>query len=173
MNTAGRLEPRTIVAGMGELKVVCCAPDETVFLKTTVGSCVGLFLADAKNRIYGLAHIMLPQKLRENDSIGKYADTAMPELLRQIGMINNTGSVQAYVVGGASMFGSETRSFVSDVGRRNVEAVLGMTRRLRIPIVHEETGGHQGRTAILDCRDATISVRTLRKLETTAGGDRS
>jgi len=163
------VQTQTIVAGMGELKVITCSPGDQRFLKTTVGSCVGLFLVDSTTRTFGVAHIMLPSPLKDDGALGKYADTAVPELLRLMGAEGRGSALKGYVVGGASMFGSGTRSFVADIGRRNVEATLSMTSQYNIPIVHEETGGNQGRTAILDCRGATVTVKTLRNPGFTIG----
>lgn len=153
---------RTIIAGMGELKIVRCPPGRQLFLKVTVGSCVGLYLTNTKTHTYGLAHIMLPKRVKEDEAIGKYADTAVAELVRRVG--NGPDSIQAYMVGGACMFGPASSSFMANVGKSNVEAVLNIAETLRIPIIHNDTGGYHGRTAIFNCQDITISVRALRKM---------
>ncbi len=152
----------TIIAGMGEIKVVRCPPGKPAFLKVTVGSCIGFYLADMKNYICGLAHVMLPEKIKEDDTIGKYADTALPELVRQVG--GDLDSIRAYIIGGACMFGPDSSSFIANVGKRNIEAVLKIAETLRIPIVYNDTGGYHGRTAIFNCQDSTISVKALRKI---------
>ena len=64
--------------GMGELAVI----QETGVLRTLLGSCVGLVLYDQRNRVGALAHIVLPSANGSNTHPGKYADTAIPELIR-------------------------------------------------------------------------------------------
>jgi len=159
--TASAQHAQTIIAGMGELKVVTCPAGERIFLKTTVGSCIGLFVADLRNSIFGLAHIMLPSPIKDDGVPGKYADTALPELTRLMTRGGRPPSLKAYIVGGASMFGTPDRSFVADIGSKNVEAVLAVIRQHQVPVVYEETGGNQGRTAIYDCANDSIDVRKL------------
>src|SRR5438552_2732207 len=66
--------------GMGELAVL----QGTGVLRTLLGSCIGLVLHDQKRRVGGLAHIVLPEATDPGSLPGKYADTAVPELIRRI-----------------------------------------------------------------------------------------
>ena len=76
-NSSG--ECREIKVGMGDLQV---ATGPVVF-RTLLGSCVGLALYDPHRAIGGLAHVVLPNSGGTAALPGKYADTALPELLRQ------------------------------------------------------------------------------------------
>ena len=58
--------------------------ENSKLLKTTLGSCVGVILHDAKKNISGLAHIVLPQMIRQDAVLGKYADTAIPTLVSRL-----------------------------------------------------------------------------------------
>jgi len=60
-------------------------PERPVALKTTLGSCVGIILADRQNEVYGLAHVMLPEKSPGDQTVGKYADSAVPALASLMG----------------------------------------------------------------------------------------
>ena len=53
-------------------------------LRTFVGSCVGLVLHVGSQRAAGLAHVMLPASNGRGTPPGKYADTALAELLKQL-----------------------------------------------------------------------------------------
>lgn len=134
-------------------------------LKTTLGSCVGIILSDKKMRVHGLAHIMLPEKLNRDLTIGKYADTAIPALLTEM---KKKGAVQknvkSYLVGGACMFGFNDGTGISSIGDRNVGAAREILEFLKIPVIFEETGGHVGRTITFNGETGKVSVKTLKKI---------
>ena len=65
---------------MGEIEVARGA----FMLRTLLGSCVGLVVYDLKNQVGGLAHIVLPASNGQTVLPGRYADTALAELLKQI-----------------------------------------------------------------------------------------
>ena len=71
-----------------------------------LGSCVGVIIYDDKNKIFGLAHIMLSDstQFKNVQNIGKYVDLAIPELIRQV--IKNGAlrkNLKCKLTGGASM----------------------------------------------------------------------
>ena len=70
----------TVTVKMAGMDVV----NDSSRLKTILGSCVGIILHDPDRRVSGLAHIMLPAKHRDDGTAGKYADTAIPELLARL-----------------------------------------------------------------------------------------
>lgn len=137
-------------------------------LKTTgLGSCVGIVLFDQKNKIGGLAHIMLPSsKLATNEQINsaKYADTAVPILLDS--MLNlgaERRSIIGKLVGGAQMFQFKSANDMLRIGPRNVEASKLILKNLGIPIIAEDTGGSYGRTIELDVNTGVLQIRTANK----------
>ena len=73
-----------IKVAMADLKVV----NLTGILKTTgLGSCVGVTLYDAKAKVAGMAHVMLPSSEIAKEgtlNIAKYADTAIPDLIEKM-----------------------------------------------------------------------------------------
>jgi len=154
------------VVKMAEISVVKHNGDGPhVQLKTTLGSCVGIILSDQKMRVHGLAHIMLPEKLNRDMTIGKYADTAIPALLTEMkekGAIKK--NISAYLVGGACMFGFNDGTGIAAIGDRNAGAAREMLGSLKIPIVFEETGGNAGRTITFNGETGKVSVKTLQKI---------
>ena len=79
------MENGTYVVKMAEISVIDNnGGSSPLKLKTTLGSCVGVILTDKKSDVHGLAHIMLPEMLRRDASLGKYADTAIPALLTEM-----------------------------------------------------------------------------------------
>ncbi len=160
------MEPRTITVNMAEMAVIRPSPGESVALKTTLGSCVGVILADRGRGIFALAHVMLPENTCGDEVLGKYVDTAVPSMLQQMQDLGSGGAacVQAIVTGGARLFDDGGCAHLGDIGRRNVEAARAAMAKLHIPIIREETGGTAGRTVIYDCATSQISIKTLRKL---------
>lgn len=148
----------TILVRMAEMAV---AQDDTK-LKTTLGSCVGLFLRDPAKRMTALAHIMLPSRPNGDTVAAKYADTAVPALLGELlkrGALRE--NLHAYLAGGAHLFGSSEDIRMRSVGDLNVAATRGIVAQLGIEIVFEDTGGERGRTVIFDNRTGRIDVKTL------------
>jgi chemotaxis protein CheD len=156
-----------VLVRMAEMQVVKGSREHPVVLKTTLGSCVGIILADRQNEVFGLAHVMLPEKLPNDETLGKYADSAVPALVSLMGHRAGGGAggkLEAFLVGGASMFESGGGA-MTDIGNRNVQAAHQAVRKLNIPVVFDDTGGSCGRTVIFDCQRAQLSVKTLKKLE--------
>jgi chemotaxis protein CheD len=155
-----------VLVRMAEIQVVKTSREQPVVLKTTLGSCVGIILVDRQNEVFGLAHVMLPEKVPHDDTPGKYADSAVPALVSLMAHRagGSSGKLEAFLVGGAAMF--ETGAgLMSDIGNRNVEAAQQAVRKLNIPVVFDDTGGSCGRTVLFDCQRAELSVKTLKKLE--------
>ncbi|SFH74648.1 chemotaxis protein CheD [Planctomicrobium piriforme] len=112
-------------------------------LRTLLGSCIGLCVYDRQRRIGGLAHIVLPDSHGRQDSLGKYADTAVPELIRQITLAGGrAGSLNAKIAGGADMFAAAK---TMTVGSQNRTAVLACLKLRDIPVLKDHCGGEQGR----------------------------
>lgn len=128
---------------MGELAVSKTDGDELVAIG--LGSCIGLALIDRQAGVAGLAHVVLPESSSPNGPPGKFADTAVPELiarLERLGAVKRR--LQAVMIGGARMFAIGASL---DIGSRNAAAVKQHLSRYGIPIHAEEIGGNRGRTA--------------------------
>ncbi len=136
-------------------------------LKTILGSCVGVILRDPEKRVSGLAHIMLPEKRRDDEATGKYADSAVPALLARITSSGaRHGSLQAMLIGGAQMF-PMGNSTLASIGDQNVVAARKALKESRIPIVFEEIGGKAGRSVVFDNITGQVSVKTLQAIVST------
>ena len=130
-----------------------------------LGSCVGLVIYDKASRIGGMAHIMLPDSQVNRGELtqpGKFADTAVPELLELV--INkggNRGRLVVKIAGGAEMFtfaGKDSPKLA--VGQRNVEATRKHLKQAGLRITAEDVGGNHGRTFEIDLEtlEATIKI---------------
>lgn len=131
-----------------------------------LGSCIGTIIYDEKSKVGGLSHIMLPDSkpfaAKSDVNPAKFADTAIPLMYQQLKRKVPNGRFKAKVVGGANMFSFKSAtSGTSNIGQRNAEAVMGILKELRIPVVASHTGGNSGRTMIVDLNDFTCMVRIV------------
>src|SRR5208337_1084845 len=112
------MEGNTVTVKMAEMNVVTDGRS----LKTILGSCVGVIVRDPDRRVSGLAHIMLPSRRHDDEATGKYADSAIPELLARLARSGcRMSSLQGLLIGGAQMF-PMGHSSLSSIGDQNVEA---------------------------------------------------
>lgn len=138
---------------MGEIVV---SRDATELVALGLGSCIGLAVLDRGAGVVGLAHIVLPESGSRPEPAGKYADTAVPELIgrmRQAGA--SAGRLEAVLAGGARMF--EVREL--DIGARNEAAVRSALAAVRVPVRAAATGGERGRTVRVDIASCTVTVK--------------
>ncbi|MDN5346772.1 MAG: chemotaxis protein CheD [Clostridia bacterium] len=154
--------PEEIKVGIADWKTAL-SPARLITLG--LGSCVGIALYDGVNKIGGLAHIMLPEssQFREVDNRAKFADLAIPDLLKSMLRL---GARRAYITaklaGGAQMFSSaDKRLTILNIGERNTQAAQRVLASLGIPILAAETGGNYGRTMILDTSSGEVLIRTI------------
>jgi chemotaxis protein CheD len=167
--TAADQAQGTVLSPAGEIKVgmgdiaVARAPDTLAIIG--LGSCVGVALYYPKERIGGLAHIMLPDstRSRSHTSREKFADTGLPILLERL---KKSGAeplwMTARLVGGASMFkgnGPNGSSPMFNIGENNVRACREFLKKERIRLVGEEVLGTSGRTMRFDLATGKITVR--------------
>ena len=135
-------------------------------LRTTgLGSCVGVVLYDQVQKIAGMAHVMLPESSMakgEIESMGKYADTAIPQLIHLMQKEGaNTRNMVAKMAGGAQMFAFLGSNDTMRIGPRNVEACKQALQAAHIEIVAEDTGGNCGRTIEFDAENGLLQIRTV------------
>jgi len=131
-------------------------------LKTIVGSCIALCIWDSKNKLGGMAHIMMPKRNgTPNAKIGKYADTAVKALVEM--MLKNSSEkdkMKAYIIGGATMF--PTQNSNNTIGYKNYLAVKNELKKLEIPIYKTEIGGTNGRKILFNCGTGEFKIYTLK-----------
>ncbi|MCL2056383.1 MAG: chemotaxis protein CheD [Oscillospiraceae bacterium] len=155
-----------LVIGISDLKVA--RPPDTL-ITYALGSCVGICLLDAAAHVAGLSHIMLPDsKLSPNDkNIAKFADSAIPELVRQMEKLGaNRARMKAKIAGGAQMFevkGATTANAAWQVGQRNVASVKTALQVLHIPIIAQDILENYGRTVTFEPATGVMGVKALNR----------
>lgn len=129
-----------------------------------LGSCIGIALYDKEKRIAGLVHIMLPDSRQFKEIVNplKYADLGVDVLLKEmIAYGCSKENITAKIAGGASMFNFPDKKIISDIGKRNSEAVINAINKLSIPIIGEDIGGNKGRTMIFESEDGAVTIRSI------------
>ncbi len=161
--------PEIIKVGMADLKV---AAEPGVLITIGLGSCVGIALYDARTRVGGLAHIMLPNSKRTSSKSNggdlnpmKYADTAVDLTLQKMIRKHATKkNITAKIAGGAHMFAcaKDSSSFLQ-VGDNNVTAVKEKLKQEGIRLLSEDVGLNYGRTVELHTNDGKYVIKTIAK----------
>ncbi|AWK50911.1 chemotaxis protein CheD [Clostridium beijerinckii] len=150
-----------IKVGIADLNLVL---DPGSIMTIGLGSCIGIALYDKILKVAGLAHIMLPDstQFKNNTNPMKFADLAIPLLIEKMEEQGcKKRNLIAKIAGGASMFNFSDKSIISDIGKRNAEAVKKTLKDKLIPIVAEETGGNKGRTMILQASDGKVILKVV------------
>jgi chemotaxis protein CheD len=130
-----------------------------------LGSCVGVALYDARARIGGFAHVMLPHptSARRPTPPGRFASTAVEYLIAEM---QNAGAARrrmyARLVGGAAMFENLQLDDGPGLGERNVMAARTALQAAGVPLKAEEVGGHHGRTVHFQVSDGRLLITSVR-----------
>lgn len=152
---------RMLIVGLGEIRVV--KDREVVLTCVGLGSCVALCAWDSTARVGGMAHFFLASgDALHAGSPGKFADTGVPSLLKEMtGMGASIHRLAIKMAGGAQMLavpGADTRL---SVGVKNVAAVRKALRQEGLPIQAEDVGGRWGRQVQLFVDTGAVVVKTV------------
>ncbi len=148
---------KEIRIGISDYKV-SSSPDKLITLG--LGSCVGIAIYDSESKRGGLSHIMLPDSstFTKDVKVEKFANLAIPEMVKEIANGRSKKNLKAKIAGGASMFNFSNTT--NNIGQRNIEAVEKVLKELNIPILSRDTGGKIGRTMVVDLNTFTVSIRS-------------
>ncbi len=134
-----------------------------IILSSGLGSCVVVTLYDSKQKLGGLAHIMLPASISLNGYHPpyKYADTAIATLIKELrSMRASPRNMVAKLVGGAKMFLSSD-DFGPGIGGQNIISIKRILTRRRIPVIAENTGGNYGRNVEFYLDSGKVMVKAI------------
>jgi chemotaxis protein CheD len=130
-----------------------------VLLRTLLGSCIGVAIYDQRRQIAGLAHVVLPRANGQTAPPGKYADTAIPDLLLQIERLGGRArQLAAKFAGGANMFGGSSEG---KIGEQNIAAVEELLKNAGVPILGRHCGGSQGRRMAVEADTGRVIIEMV------------
>lgn len=132
-------------------------------MRTLLGSCIGVALYERRRKLAGLAHIVMPDSMGRTQNPGKYADTAIPETIRQMTLLAGVNhlSLTAKIAGGANMFLHVSANNTNTIGDQNLLAVEKVLAMGNIPIVGRHVGGNFGRRMVLDVSSGTVQIHIV------------
>jgi chemotaxis protein CheD len=145
---------QTAMIGIGEYRVGSF-PMMTIGL----GSCIGLTMYDPNLKLGAMVHIMLPESAGRMDRPGKYVDTAVPLLVKELVALGcKNRSIIAKIAGGACMF--EYFGTNLNIGERNAVKVRLLLKEHNIELAAEDVGGKVGRSVtFLPANEGKVSIR--------------
>ncbi|MEN6386152.1 MAG: chemotaxis protein CheD [Phycisphaerales bacterium] len=138
--------------------------DSTRVLATySLGSCIGVCLYNANEKVGGMLHYLLPdssanpQRAKDNPFI--YADTGMKALLNELASKGiNKNQLKVKIAGGAQRLKVVSDGF--DIGKRNYLAIRRILWKNGMFIDAEDVGGCAPRTLYMDIDDGTVIVKS-------------
>ncbi|MEG0254329.1 MAG: chemotaxis protein CheD [Vagococcus sp.] len=153
-----------VKVGISDYKITH-SPNELMTLG--LGSCVGVVIYDERSKIGGLSHIMLPDsqmfKGRDNLKVEKFADLAIPQMVKELRAQHQVTKLVAKIAGGASMFQLENIKKSQNIGERNIVAVETILKELNVPILASHVGGNMGRSLFFNLDSLSVSVKMVNR----------
>ena len=138
--------------GMGQIT----AGQASDRMKAVLGSCIGLAIYHPRIKAGAMAHIVLPDSAGRNGTPGKFADTAVPEMLTLLARLGTPAhGLTAKLAGGANMFGG---SGPLQIGDSNARAVARALKNAGIRVAGQDIGGTKGRRVVFDCASGAMTV---------------
>jgi chemotaxis protein CheD len=137
---------------------------DDVLVTVGLGSCVAILLHDAKARVGGLAHILLPTPAlaRADGNPAKFPQSAVPRLIELMAADGaQRNRITGRLAGGASMFAALAPPGTLQMGERNLVAARHALNVNGVPLVGEAVGGNFGRTVRLRVCDGRVEVSTV------------
>lgn len=150
-----------VAVRIGDIKV---ATESSLLFTIGLGSCVAIALYDPDAKVGGLAHAMLPHPHdgRGDAPAGRFATTAVAELLRQVEERGAARTrLRARLAGGASMFRDVLEGDGLRLGRRNVDAALEALQAAAVPVEGQDVLGTYGRSVFLRTTDGKLLVTSV------------
>jgi len=133
-------------------------------LHTILGSCIGIGFLWPKRGVYGLAHCLLPTAPADCKQAGaRYVDQAVVSMI-QLMDITNVRDIRAVVAGGGNMTMPDTAEPEKLIGFQNARSAIEQLGKHKIRIVHEDTGGCEGRKMIICSNTGTFDVRLIPRM---------
>jgi chemotaxis protein methyltransferase CheR len=135
-------------------------------ITTLVGSCIAVCLFDARTRIGGMNHFMLPRNPSVDKVCATYGMHAMELLINEIMKLGgDRRRLQAKVFGGGNVLGKrEQDNPVCAIGDQNIGFALKFLETDNIPIVSQDLGGFSGRQVQFLTHTGQAFVRPVQKV---------
>lgn len=136
------------------------ASGERRLIRTILGSCVSVSLHDARLRVGGLSHFLLPGTDTVSGSSCRYGEAALESLLAEMLKLGTSPSrLRAGVFGGARVVSDAFQTM--HLGERNVEFAFAWLRHHNITVAARDVLGSQARRLEFRVPDGSVDIRLL------------
>ena len=145
----------------GKLEI---STSDIIIRALALGSCIAVVAYDVKNRIGGIAHIMLFGKAPENkkQEENKYAENAISNLSLQMQKAGaDKEEMEFCLAGGANVLQRKDDS----IGQNNISSVEEILRDKQIRIAARSLGGTERRCVTLDVETGYLNLSIGDSLE--------
>jgi chemotaxis protein CheD len=130
---------------------------DPMVITTILGSCAALCLWDARKKIGGMNHYLLPEGTDSGPNRLRYGNVANPALLKELLALGcEIQNLHAKIFGGSSAFAADP---LQSVGTRNVQLAEQFVRDAHIPLVSKDVSGKHGRRLIFRTDDGVTMIR--------------
>jgi chemotaxis protein CheD len=146
------------IVGIGEMIISNNLEDS---IKTfALASCIGVIVYTPRRKIGGMIHIALPvppNVLEGNSRSCYYVSTGVPQIINQICSRYDCleGELVIRVFGGAN---SIRKDDMFNIGRKNIETVRNILRKMNLKFDDSETGQCISRTIELEISSGKVSI---------------
>jgi len=134
---------------------------ERVLITYGLGSCLGIAVYDAKVRVGGLLHVMLPMKpdrrAEATSDPYKFVESGVPLLFKACYELGAAKSRLELRVAGGARVGEGPDSF--QIGKRNFLALKNLLWRNGVLIKAADVGGKLSRTMEMSMATGDVSLR--------------
>jgi chemotaxis protein CheD len=118
-------------------------------------------LWDAKLRIGGMNHFLLPFATDPGNNSLRYGDLATQTLLKRLEALGcHRRNLSAKIFGGAALFKSQ-QQYEYSLGAQNVSKALVLMANAQIPVLAQDTGGNRGRKVVFNTDDGSAWSRII------------
>lgn len=146
---------KVTTVGMGQIALA----QQAGKLRAVLGSCISVTLYHSRQRLGSMAHVVLPDSGGRDQAPGKFADTAVPEMIQLLEKAGaNKAGLVAKIAGGARMFG---HGGPLQIGEANAAAIRKALASVSIRVVAEDLGGQSGRRVTLDASSGELLVEVV------------
>jgi len=136
------------------------ATAEACALTTVLGSCVAVCLFDARRRIGGMNHFLLPDHMDDGAAAGRYGPSATQQLLdRMFALGARAETMTARIVGGANVL-SAFRVH-PPLGTRNAQVASEVLVAAGVLVTAQDVGGEHGRKLVFSPREGITWIKLL------------
>jgi chemotaxis protein CheD len=134
---------------------------ESVTIRTVLGSCVAVTMWDRRLRCGGMNHFLYPIVFEKNQATPKYGNVAVSVLIR---LMLDAGckvhDIEAQIIGGA--FPKNDRG--TNIGLENVKVARRLLAKRGISVLSEDIGGILGRKLVFDIGTGEVAVLKVHRL---------